>query len=84
MNFCVRPVTTLTGGEYMVTGKIKWFNNKKGFGFIAGDNGKDIFVHFSAIQQDGYKTLNTDDQVEYDLVKSEKGDQAQNVRKVEA
>ncbi|MCC6758143.1 MAG: cold-shock protein [Candidatus Omnitrophica bacterium] len=68
----------------MVTGKIKWFNNKKGFGFIAGDNGKDIFVHFSAIQQDGYKTLNTDDQVEYDLVKSEKGDQAQNVRKVEA
>ena len=68
----------------MVKGKIKWFNNKKGFGFIAGDNGKDIFVHFSAIQQDGYKTLNTDDQVEYDLVKSEKGDQAQNVRKVEA
>ena len=68
----------------MVTGKIKWFNNKKGFGFITGDNGKDIFVHFSAIQQDGYKTLNTDDQVEYDLVKSEKGDQAQNVRKVEA
>lgn len=67
----------------MVKGKIKWFNNKKGFGFIAGDNGKDIFVHFSAIQQEGYKTLNTDDQVEYDLVKSDKGDQAQNVKKIE-
>jgi len=68
----------------MVIGKIKWFNNKKGFGFIVGDGGKDVFVHFSAIQQEGYKTLNTDDQVEYDLVKSDKGDQAQNVKKVAA
>lgn len=66
----------------MVKGKIKWFNNKKGFGFIEGENGKDVFVHYSAIQQDGYKTLETDDQVEYDLVKSEKGDQAQNVKKM--
>lgn len=66
----------------MVHGKIKWFNNKKGFGFIAGEGGKDVFVHFSAIQQEGYKTLNTDDEVEYDLVKSDKGDQAQNVKKI--
>ncbi len=66
----------------MVKGKIKWFNNKKGFGFIVGENGKDVFVHFSAIQQEGYKTLTTDDDVEYDLVKGDKGDQAQNVKKI--
>lgn len=66
----------------MVKGKIKWFNNKKGFGFIVGEGGSDVFVHFSAIKQDGYKTLTTDDQVEYELVKSDKGDQAQNVKKI--
>ncbi|MCB9771243.1 MAG: cold-shock protein [Candidatus Omnitrophica bacterium] len=66
----------------MVKGKIKWFNNKKGFGFIVGEGGNDVFVHFSAIKQDGYKTLTTDDQVEYELIKSDKGDQAQNVRKI--
>ena len=68
----------------MVKGKIKWFNNKKGFGFIVGESGKDVFVHFSAIQQDGYKTLTADDPVEYDLIKSDKGDQAQNVKKLSA
>ena len=66
----------------MVTGKIKWFNNKKGFGFIVGEDGKDVFVHYSVIQQDGYKSLTTDDQVEYDLLKSDKGHQAQNVKKI--
>ena len=68
----------------MVKGTIKWFNNKKGYGFITGENGKDIFVHFSAIQQEGYKSLDTGEQVEYDLVKSEKGDQAQNVKRAAA
>ena len=66
----------------MVIGKIKWFNNKKGFGFIVGEDDKDVFVHYAAIQQDGYKTLTTDDQVEYDLLKGEKGYQAQNVKKI--
>lgn len=66
----------------MVKGTIKWFNNKKGYGFVVGQDSKDVFVHFSAIQQDGYKSLNAGDQIEYDLIKSEKGDQAQNVRKV--
>jgi CspA family cold shock protein len=65
----------------MVKGTIKWFNNKKGYGFITGDNNKDIFVHFSAIQQEGYKSLNTGEQVEYELIKSDKGDQAQNVKR---
>lgn len=65
----------------MVKGTIKWFNNKKGYGFITGENNKDIFVHFSAIQQEGYKSLNTGEQVEYELVKSDKGDQAQNVKR---
>ena len=68
----------------MVKGTIKWFNNKKGYGFIQGQDGKDIFVHFSAIQQEGYKTLDTGEQVEYDLVKGEKGDQAQNVKRAAA
>ncbi len=65
----------------MVKGTIKWFNNKKGYGFITGENNKDIFVHFSAIQQEGYKSLNTGEQVEYELIKSDKGDQAQNVKR---
>lgn len=65
----------------MVKGTIKWFNNKKGYGFIQGEQDKDIFVHFSAIQQEGYKSLNTGETVEYELVKSDKGDQAQNVKR---
>lgn len=68
----------------MVKGTIKWFNNKKGYGFVEGQDGKDIFVHFSAIQQEGYKSLNTGEVVEYELVKSDKGDQAQNVKRVMA
>ncbi len=66
----------------MAKGKVKWFNNQKGFGFItAEDTGKDIFVHYSAVTGDGYKTLTQGQDVEYDLIKSDKGDQAQNVRK---
>ena len=63
-------------------GKIKWFNNEKGYGFIEGENGEDIFVHYSAIKQDGYTSLSADQIVEYELLETEKGLQAINVKEV--
>lgn len=66
----------------MKVGKIKWFNNEKGYGFIEGVNGEDIFVHYSAIKQDGYKSLNEGQVVEYELLETEKGLQAINVKEV--
>ena len=60
-------------------GKVKWFNAEKGFGFITSEEGKDIFVHFSAIQADGYKTLEEGQTVDYDVVETDRGPQAQNV-----
>ncbi len=64
-----------------MTGKVKWFNAAKGYGFITGDDGQEVFVHFSAIQADGYKTLDDGQAVEYDVNNGEKGPQAINVRK---
>lgn len=66
----------------MSKGIIKWFNNEKGYGFINGSVDEDIFVHYTAIKQDGYKTLSEGQSVEFDLVKTEKGLQATNVRAV--
>ena len=63
-------------------GKIKWFNNEKGYGFIEGENDEDIFVHYSAIKQDGYKSLSEGQTVEYELLETEKGLQAINVKEV--
>ena len=63
-------------------GTVKWFNEAKGFGFIEQDNGPDVFVHFSAIQGEGFKTLNEGDRVSFDVVKGPKGPQAENVRKI--
>ena len=63
----------------MAVGKVKWFNSEKGFGFITSEEGKDIFVHFSAIQADGYKTLEEGQAVDYDVVETDRGPQAQNV-----
>jgi len=60
-------------------GKVKWFNKEKGFGFIERDDGNDVFVHYSAIQQDGFKTLQEGDAVEFDVVEGPKGLQAANV-----
>jgi cold shock protein len=57
-------------------GKVKWFNNAKGYGFIGRDDGPDVFVHYSAIQLDGYKTLKEGDDVEFDIVQGQKGPQA--------
>ena len=65
-----------------MTGKVKWFNAAKGYGFITGDDGKEVFVHFSAIQnEEGYKTLNEGQEVEFDVVDGAKGPQAANVIK---
>ena len=63
-------------------GTVKFFNAEKGYGFISREQGDDIFVHFSAIQGDGYKTLNEGDRVEFDVGRGKKGDEAQNVRVV--
>jgi CspA family cold shock protein len=60
-------------------GRVKWFNEKKGFGFISGDGGDDVFVHFSAIKRDGFKSLIEGDEVEFEVTQGPKGLQATNV-----
>jgi CspA family cold shock protein len=70
------------GGSKVTQGKVKWFNNQKGYGFIEGESGSDIFVHYSAIKSDGFKTLNEGELVQYDVVDGPKGKQATNVTKV--
>ena len=62
--------------------KVKWFNNEKGYGFIEYKENEDIFVHYSQILQDGYKSLNQGDNVYFDLIETEKGFQAQNVQAI--
>lgn len=64
----------------MSTGKVKFFNAEKGYGFITVDGGKDVFVHFSAINADGYKTLEEGQSVSFDIVEGPRGEQAANVR----
>ena len=66
----------------MASGKVKWFDNRKGFGFIAQDSGKDVFVHHSSIVGAGFKTLNEGDPVSFEVVESDKGLKAQNVQRV--
>ena len=66
----------------MLVGKVKWFNNEKGYGFIVKENYDDIFVHYSAILDEGFKTLSEGQLVEFDLVIGDKGLQAQNVYKI--
>ncbi|AEE90991.1 MAG: cold-shock protein [Tepidanaerobacter acetatoxydans] len=64
-------------------GKVKWFNQEKGYGFIEVEGDKDVFVHYSAIQQEGFKTLKEGDSVEFDVVEGQKGPQAENVTLVQ-
>ena len=63
----------------MNKGTVKWFNNQKGYGFISDEQGNDVFVHFSALQMDGFKVLDEGDEVEFEVIEGEKGPQAVNV-----
>lgn len=72
----------IIGGNVMETGKVKWFNADKGFGFIERENGNDVFVHYSAIESEGFKTLDEGQAVEFEVVDGSKGPQAANVRKL--
>lgn len=67
----------------MSNGTVKWFNAEKGYGFITGEDNQDVFVHFSAIQSDGFKTLNEGQKVTFDLTEGARGMQAANVQKAE-
>ena len=64
-------------------GVVKWFNNAKGYGFIGRSDGPDVFVHYSAISADGYKSLQEEDQVEFEIAEGQKGPQAANVTKAQ-
>lgn len=66
----------------MPTGTVKWFKADKGYGFITGEDGQDVFVHFSAIEMEGYKTLEEGQKVSYEVTQAEKGPQATNVKLV--
>ena len=65
----------------MAQGIIKWFNDRKGYGFISQEEGNDVFVHFSSIESTGYKTLSEGDRVEFDIEESDRGPEAKNVKK---
>ncbi|MGH9509582.1 MAG: cold-shock protein [Terriglobales bacterium] len=67
-----------------IKGKVKWFNNAKGYGFIGHNGGNDVFVHFSSIVSDGYKSLQEGDDVEFEITQGQKGPQADKVTKLEA
>jgi CspA family cold shock protein len=69
-----------SGGTFVPVGVVKWFNAEKGYGFISQESGPDVFVHFSAIQSAGYRSLNENDKVEFEVSQGPKGPQAGNVR----
>ena len=68
----------------MAKGKVKWFSNQKGYGFITSDTGKDVFVHYSAVGGEGYKTLEEGQEVEFEITQGPKGEQATNVTRLQA
>jgi cold shock protein len=71
-----------TGGRFVAVGVVKWFNAEKGYGFISQESGPDVFVHFSAIQESGYRSLNENERVEFEVTQGPKGPQAGNVRRI--
>src|SRR5262249_39716536 len=77
-----RCVTASRNRTMRITGKVKWFNNAKGYGFIERDGGSDVFVHYSAIQGDGFRSLEEGQAVEFEIVDGPKGPQAGNVTKI--
>lgn len=70
------------GGFTLVEGRVKWFNEKKGYGFIEQDNGPDVFVHYSSIDQPGFKTLQEGQRVQFDVEPRERGPVAKNVKRI--
>ncbi len=75
-------MNNIFGGISMNNGKVKWFNAEKGFGFIEAEGGTDVFVHFSAIQSEGFKTLEEGQSVSFEIVEGARGPQASNVKAV--
>ncbi len=80
--FLAHCATVLGGLSNMQNGKVKWFNNEKGFGFIEVEGGDDVFVHFTAIEGDGYKSLEEGQEVSFEIVEGNRGPQASNVVKL--
>jgi CspA family cold shock protein len=82
MNIFKRNTWFVVGGKRNMQGKVKWFNNEKGFGFIEVEGGEDVFVHFTAIQTDGFRALEEGQEVSFDIVEGNRGPQAANVVKL--
>ncbi len=82
-NFCdIHYLLIYFGGITMNKGTVKWFNNQKGYGFISDESGNDVFVHYSGLKMEGFKSLEEGASVEFDIVNGEKGPQAVNVTKL--
>lgn len=75
-------ILRLTEETKMAKGTVKWFNNQKGYGFICNEEGKDVFVHYTGLNMEGFKTVREGDEVEFEVIEGEKGPQAVNVTKI--